>query len=191
MQKAKSADGLILKPTIANNAGKYLTFKLADELYGVGILKVQEIIGLMEITRVPNTPLFVRGVINLRGKVIPVIDLRTKLGMQRTQNSWRNCIIILQVGGSGKDVIIGVIVDNVAEVLQIEEHQLENTPAFHSDISTDYILGIGKVDEKVIMLLDTQNVLHGGNISIIDEAALLTDPIGVPDGPARQSNLAS
>ena len=160
----------LLDDTLAKYAGKYLTFHLSQEIYGIQILKVHEIIGLMDVTRVPNTPEFVKGVINLRGKVIPVIDLRCKFNMNATQVSERNCIIILQITGEQKEVIMGIVVDEVAEVTDVMEKQIESTPSFDTTVNTNYILAIGKVKEKVIMLLDVDQFLSGGEIELLDKA---------------------
>jgi purine-binding chemotaxis protein CheW len=110
--------------------GKYLTFSLANEEYGIGILKIKEIIGMMPITTVPQTPLFVKGVINLRGKVIPVIDLRLRFDMEGIDYSERTCIIVVEIQGKTGTVLIGIVVDSVSEVLNIKEEDIEDTPAF-------------------------------------------------------------
>jgi len=136
-------------------AGKYLTFKLGAEVYGLEILKVREIMGLMAITAVPRTPAFVRGVINLRGKVIPVVDLRTKFGMASIKDTVETCIIVVDVGASG----MGIIVDAVSEVLEIAGNDIEDAPAFGKGVNTDFILGMGKANNKVTILLDIGKVL--------------------------------
>lgn len=140
-------------------AGKYLTFQLGPEVYGLEILKVQEIIGLMHVTHVPRTPKFVRGVINLRGKVLPVIDLRSKFGMEEIEDTSQTCIIVLQVATNDSSVIMGVLVDSVSEVVDITANQLEPAPNFGSSIDTAFILAIGKIAEKVVILLDVDKVL--------------------------------
>jgi purine-binding chemotaxis protein CheW len=136
-------------------AGKYLTFKLGAEVYGLEILKVREIMGLMAITAVPRTPSFVRGVINLRGKVIPVVDLRTKFGMESIKDTVETCIIVVDVGAVG----MGIIVDAVSEVLEIAGGDIEDAPTFGKGVNTDFILGMGKANGKVTMLLDIGKVL--------------------------------
>jgi purine-binding chemotaxis protein CheW len=140
-------------------AGKYLTFQLGPEVYGLEILKVQEIIGLMHVTHVPRTPKFVRGVINLRGKVLPVIDLRSKFGMEEIDDTSQTCIIVLQVATNDNSVIMGVLVDSVSEVVDINANQLEPAPNFGSSIDTAFILAIGKIADKVVILLDVDKVL--------------------------------
>jgi len=146
----------------SERAGKYLTFKLADEEYGLEILKVREIIGLMDITEVPRTPSFIRGVINLRGKVIPVVDLRAKFGMEIHQDTDETCIIVVDVAKDGSSDMMGILVDTVSEVLDISGHEIEDTPAFGASVNMDFILGIGKVNDQVKILLDIDKVLTGG-----------------------------
>jgi len=148
--------------------GKYLTFKLSEELYGLEILKVQEIIGLMSVTHVPRTPTYVRGVINLRGKVIPVIDLRLKFELASIPDTERTCIIVLQVARQGGTVTMGTIVDEVSEVLEVRGEQIEPAPSFGASVNTDFLLGVGKVDQKVVMLLDVDEVLAGGELGALD-----------------------
>ena len=140
-------------------AGKYLTFKLADEEYGLEILKVQEIIQMQEVTRVPKTPEFVRGVINLRGRVIPVIELSKKFGMESTEDTSKTCIIVVQIAQNNKKMTLGIIIDEVSEVLDIEAENIQETPSFGGNVNTDFILGIGKIGDNVKMLLDIDKVM--------------------------------
>src|SRR5713226_7769151 len=135
--------------------GKFLMFFLASEEYGIEILKVQEIIGMMNITRVPRTPHFIRGVINLRGKVIPVVDLRLKFGMESKEQTAETCIIVVQTAG----IEMGIIVDKVSEVRAIAGRDIEDAPSFGAGVDTDYIFGIGKSDGRVKLLLDIDKVL--------------------------------
>jgi purine-binding chemotaxis protein CheW len=141
--------------------GKFLTFYLAGEEYGVEILKVQEIIGLLPITSVPRTPHFIRGVINLRGKVIPIVDLRLKFGMESKESTAETCIIVVHVQG----IEMGIIVDKVSEVMNIAAKDIDPAPSFGSDVTTDYILGIGKSQGKVKILLDIDRVLSTSEIT--------------------------
>jgi purine-binding chemotaxis protein CheW len=141
-------------------AGKYMTFKLASEEYGLAILRVREIIGLMDITRVPRTKEFIRGVINLRGKVIPVVDLRMKFDMPTTAATDQTVIIVVQWLVSNNATTMGILVDEVLEVLNIAAEQIEPPPELYSrNGETDFILGIGKADKRVICLLDIEQVL--------------------------------
>lgn len=141
--------------SIKAEAGKYLSFALGSEIYGLVILDVREIIGVMDITAVPQMPDYVKGVINLRGKVIPVIDLRLKFGLEKIDYSEETCIIVLQVAES----LMGIIVDRVCEVLDVTENHLEPAPDFGAQLKTDFILGMGKMDDQVTMLLDIKKIL--------------------------------
>lgn len=143
----------------ATREGKYLTFSLASEEYGIGILKVREIIGMMSITPVPQTPEFVKGVINLRGKVIPVIDLRLRFGLDATSYTERTCIIVVEIHGESGSVPMGIVVDAVSEVLNIRGADIENTPTFGVKLNTDFILGMAKTEGGVKILLDIDKVL--------------------------------
>ena len=135
--------------------GKFLTFFLAEEEYGLEILKVREIIGMMDITPVPRTPEFICGVINLRGKVIPIIDLRLKFAMDAVERTDETCMIVVQAAG----LQMGIVVDKVSEVLDIAGEDIEDAPSFGTEVNTDYILGIGKSQGKVKLLLDIDKVL--------------------------------
>ena len=146
--------------TATSKAGKYLTFFLAAEEYGVEILKVQEIIGMMPITRVPRTPQFVKGVINLRGKVIPIVDLREKFGMETVEGAAESCMIVVQVQG----VQLGVLVDRVSEVSAFTDAEIAEPPSFGADVDTEYLLGIAKGAGKVTLLLDIDRVLTAGEV---------------------------
>jgi purine-binding chemotaxis protein CheW len=146
--------------------GKYLTFALGKEDYGLEILKVREIIGMMNITAVPQVPGYVKGVINLRGKVIPVIDLRLKFGMKEIDITVETCVIVVNLN----DTLIGIIIDKVKEVLDVKQENIEPAPNFGSNVHTDYILGIGKVNESVKILLNIEKVL-GEDLSMAAKIA--------------------
>ena len=163
MSKKQKDDSI----TIDERAGKYLTFRLAAEEYGLEILKVREIIGLMNITQVPRTPAYIRGVINLRGKVIPVLDLRNKFGMGITEDTEETCIIVVDVNLHGESVLMGTVVDAVSEVLDIQENEIEDSPAFGTNVDTKFILGIGKVKNEVKILLDIDEVLMASDITAV------------------------
>nr|WP_319393356.1 chemotaxis protein CheW [uncultured Desulfobacter sp.] len=151
--------------------GKYLTFSLESEEYGIGILKVKEIIGMLPITSVPRTPEFVKGVINLRGKVIPVIDLRSKFNMKSTSYNDRTCIIVVEIDAAESTVQIGIVVDTVSEVLNIKEDEIEETPAFGTKLDTRYILGMAKQDGGVKILLNIDKVLSSSEMAAIQNAS--------------------
>jgi len=138
---------------------KFLTFNLAGEQYGLEILKVREIIGLMEITTVPRTPDFVRGVINLRGKVIPVIDLRKKFGMASIEDTEQTCIVVVDIFEEQTPVQMGIIVDSVSEVLDIDVTDIDEAPKFSATVSTSFIKGIAKTKGGVKILLKIEDVL--------------------------------
>jgi purine-binding chemotaxis protein CheW len=154
-------------PTDAR-AGKYLTFQLANEEFGIRVLKVREIMGLQEITAVPQTPMHIKGVINLRGKVVPVIDLRLKFGLDAAEYTQRTCIIVTQVQGESGSVLMGIVVDGVSEVLNLTAPEIEDTPDFGEEVTGQFLLGMAKVKGKVKILLDIDKVLasqdlHGLN----------------------------
>ena len=151
--------------------GKYLTFSLADEEYGIGILKIKEIIGMMPITTVPQTPEFVKGVINLRGKVIPVIDLRLRFGMEKSEYSERTCIIVVDLKNQAANILIGVVVDSVSEVLNIKAEDIEDTPTFGTSLNTAYILGMAKMEGGVKILLDIDRVLSEEEVTALESTA--------------------
>ncbi len=150
-------------------AGKYLTFRLAGEEYGIEILKVVEIIKIMEITSLPRMPEAVRGVINLRGKVIPVVELRRQFGMETTTDTSETCIIVVNVRILQKDVQMGILVDTVSEVLDILEKDIEPPPQFGSQCNTNFILGMAKAKGDVKLLLDINRVLSGDEIQALAE----------------------
>ncbi len=156
---------------MANREGKYLTFTLANEEYGISILKIKEIIGMMSITTVPQTPDFVKGVINLRGKVIPVLDLRLRFGMDGKEYTERTCIIVVEIEGPSGTVMIGIVVDAVSEVLNIKGEDIEDTPTFGTKLNTEYILGMAKMEGGVKILLEIDKVLHAEEISALEKAA--------------------
>ena len=166
---AGTLDRAIQEMTI--KTGKYLTFTLADETYGIGILKVKEIIGMMPVTSVPRTPDFVKGVINLRGKVIPVIDLRLKFSMDSISYSERTCIIVVEIDGESGTVLIGIVVDAVSEVLNITQEEIEETPAFGTKLETDYILGMAKIEGGVKILLNIDKILSSAEISDLEKTS--------------------
>lgn len=149
--------------------GKYLSFSLENEEYGIGILKVKEIIGMMTITSIPQTPNFVKGVINLRGRVIPIIDLRLKFGMEPMDYTDRTCIIVVEIEGPGGTIQIGCVVDSVSEVLNIHADQIEKPPTFGANLNTNFILGMAKMESGVKILLDIDRVLAAEEIAALEK----------------------
>lgn len=150
---------------ITIDEGKFLTFSLGKEEYGVEILKIREIIGIMDITTVPQTPDYMKGVINLRGKVIPVIDLRLKFSMEEVEYTQETCVIVVEVSKS----LIGIIVDNVSEVLDIKSGEIEAPPQFGQEIDTSFIMGLGKAKGKIIILLDIEKVLSSEELEMVEQ----------------------
>ena len=148
-------------------AGKYLTFFLASEEYGVEILKVQEIIGRMPITPVPLTSKYIRGVINLRGKIHPIMDLKVKFGMDQTQITDETGIIVIKTA----NMMMGILVDKVSEVVTIASGDIEDTPSFGSDVNTEYLLGIGKTGGRIRLLLDIDKVITTKDVINMKKAA--------------------
>lgn len=169
MSSAAPSGVPVIKGRSAGLEGKFLTFLLANEEYGISILKVREIISLMPIRTVPQTPSYVKGVINLRGLVIPVVDLRLKFGMQEMEYNEKTSIIVVDVkSGAEKLVRIGIVVDNVAEVANIKADEIEDPPAFGSQLNTEYILGMAKMGKGVKILLDIDRILAVDDLGGLD-----------------------
>jgi purine-binding chemotaxis protein CheW len=150
-------------------AGKYLVFQICGEAFGVGVLKVREIMQVQEITSVPQTPPFVKGVINLRGKVVPVVDLRLKFGLPEAEHTARTCIIVVHTQSAGGGPLMGVIVDGVEEVLTLSAADIEDTPDFGSGVARPYLLGMAKNKGEVKILLDIDQVLSNQELQGLDE----------------------
>ena len=164
--------------TNSGRAGKYLTFALGKEEFGLQILKVREIIGLMDITAVPRTPGYVKGVINLRGQVIAVVDLRAKFGMPAVEKTDQTCIIVVEIAHEGKKLNTGIIVDRVSEVLNIPSDKIEDPPSLGVSDDSDFVLGMGKIGESVMILLDIDNVLTAQDVIALSKMQE-NDPRGV------------
>jgi len=146
-------------------AGKYLTFALGPEEFGLEILRVREIIGYMPITAVPQTPSYVKGVINLRGQVIPVVDLRAKFAMSAAQTTSETCIIVVETTQGAGKCSTGIVVDRVRDVLDVLDEDIENPPHFGAGVDTECILGMGKIGDSVKILLDINRVLAGADLA--------------------------
>jgi purine-binding chemotaxis protein CheW len=155
MQDAAPSAG----PDRSSLAGKYLTFALAGEEYGLPVLKVREIIKMLDITAVPQAPLHVKGVINLRGKVIPIVDLRLKFGFPPRDYDERTCIVVVEVALQNSKVMMGVVVDAVSEVLTISADEIEATPDFGEHVDTHFMKGVAKVKGRVKFLLELDRIL--------------------------------
>ena len=160
------------EPTKVERGGKYLTFALGAEEYGLPIMKVREIIGYVEVTPLPRTAAHVHGVMNLRGQVMSVVDLRIKLGMPPVPRTDHTCIIVVEVAGrEGPKLSVGVIVDRVSEVLWIGTDRVEPTPSFDASVRNDFLLGIAKIGPSIKILLDIDRVLAGAESDIADVRA--------------------
>ena len=165
-----------MNSTTTNNTGKleekgslqqYVTFLIGGETYGVEVLQVQEIIGMTPITFVPNAMNFMKGVINLRGTVVPVIDMRLKLNLDERQYDVSTVIIVVEV----KERMIGIIVDSVSDVVSLPVNSIQDTPHFTSKIETDFVKGIGQIDENLVIILDVSRILTTAEIKSINTSA--------------------
>ena len=150
-----------------DNAQRYLTFRLGETSYAIGILKVQEIIGLLRITPVPGTPSHVRGVINLRGRVIPIVDLCQRFEMPAAPDTERTCIVITQVTGARGPATMGVVVEDVAQVVDLPPDRVEAVPEFGIHVRTDFLTGVARLEENVILLLDIDAVLSREDAELV------------------------
>lgn len=164
MQKTE-AHTATSQTALPDREGKYLTFALAQEEYGLEILKVREIIGYIDVTAIPQTPQYVKGVINLRGQVIPVVDLRAKFGMDTTDVTDQTCIIVVEINHGSRTFSTGIVVDQVQEVLDVAGESIEEAPQFGATVDTDFILGIAKIGDSVKILLDIDKVLAGTDLT--------------------------
>jgi len=149
---------------------QYLTFKLADEIFAIDVAKVREILEYTSITKVPQTPEFMRGVINLRGSVVPVVDLRLKFGMEPTEQTINTCIIVVEVTIEGDTTVLGALADSVQEVVEMEPEQIEPPPHIGTRLNTDFIKGMGKHDENFIMILDIDRVFSEQEMAAVHDA---------------------
>ncbi len=155
------------EPATTTQAGKYLTFMTGGEEYGLPVLKVREIIKMMNITVVPQVPVSVRGVINLRGKIIPVTDLRLKFGFPPQEATDQTCIIVVEVAAGAGTTMMGLLVDGVSEVLNIQAQDIEETPTFGDEVRTDYMRSVAKVKGTVKILLDIDRVMTGNGVDML------------------------
>jgi purine-binding chemotaxis protein CheW len=147
--------------------GKFLTFALGSEEYGIPIQKVKEIIGIMDITNIPKTPQFIKGVINLRGKIIPVMDLRLKFGLVEKSYDQRTCIIVVEIGIADAKRMMGIVVDTISEVISIQKGEIEPPPQYSTHVDNEFLTGLGKVKGKVILLLEIEHVLSSDELVLL------------------------
>jgi purine-binding chemotaxis protein CheW len=150
-------------------ATQYLTFKLDEEIFAFDVAKVREILDFSDITKVPQTPDFMRGVINLRGSVVPVVDMRLKFGMSRTEKTVNTCIVVVEVATEGETTVLGALADSVQEVIELDPGQIEPSPRIGTKLRTDFIRGMGKQDGKFIMILDIDKVFSSDEITLVQE----------------------
>jgi len=148
---------------------QFLTYKLGDETFALDITKVREVLDFTTVTKVPRTPEFMRGVINLRGSVVPVVDLRLKFGMTRTENSVNTCIIITEVTVDGDTTILGCLADSVQEVLDLDEEHIAPAPKIGTKLRTEFIRGMGKRDDRFIIILDIDKVFSADELVLVQE----------------------
>lgn len=151
---------------VAVNADQYLTFMVADEEYGVDILRVQEIKGWDRVTPIPNTPPYVRGVINLRGTIVPIIDLRLRFNLDQIDYGPTTVVIVLKVEVSDRDRIMGIVVDAVSDVYAVPAVELRPAPDFGGNVSVEFVRGLATVDEKMVIILNIDELLDTGNIEV-------------------------
>ncbi|MBF0545026.1 MAG: chemotaxis protein CheW [Candidatus Riflebacteria bacterium] len=148
---------------------QYLTFKLGEEIFGVDVAQVREILDFTTVTKVPQTPEFMRGVINLRGSVVPVVDMRLKFGMSKTEKSVNTCIVVVEVALEHDTLIIGALADSVQEVIELEPTQIEPPPKIGNRLKVEFLKGMGKRDEHFIMILDIDKVFSASEISVVQQ----------------------
>ncbi len=160
-----------MEPTTAENR-QYLTFRIAEEAYGVDVSQVREVLDVINITRVPRTPDYMLGVINLRGGVVPVVDLRQRFGLQSIDATRDTCIVVLEVNLDGEQLVVGALTDAVEEVLDIDADRIEPPPRLGAAVNVEFILGMGKIkDEQFVMLLDINRVFSAEDLALLGNAA--------------------
>lgn len=164
IQSVATATTSSLESTKSDVTNEFLTFRLGAEEYGVDILKVQEIRGYDAITQIANAPVFVKGVINLRGVIVPIVDMRIKFGLGEAEYDQFTVVIILNVAGR----VVGIVVDAVSDVISLEQEQLRPTPGMGSIIDTEYIMGLGTLDERMLILIDIEKLMASGDMGLID-----------------------
>jgi purine-binding chemotaxis protein CheW len=148
---------------------QYLTFQLGDEVFGLDVSHIREILEFTTVTKVPKTPEYMRGVINLRGSVVPVLDMRLKFGLTQTEKTVDTCIVVVEVSFEGEHTIIGALVDSVQEVLELEPDQIEPAPRIGIQLKTEFIKGMGKRDDRFIILLDIDKVFSSADLAVAQE----------------------
>lgn len=156
-----------MSETASMESNQYLTFKLEEEVFGLAVGKVREVLDFTTVTRVPQTPPYMRGVINLRGSVVPVIDLNLKFGMKKTEKTVNTCIIVTEIEMDGETTVLGALADSVQEVVELEPDQIEPAPQIGTKLNTEFIKGMGKRDEVFIILLDIDRVFSYEELALV------------------------
>jgi purine-binding chemotaxis protein CheW len=174
----------------APDRAQYLTFSLAGGEYAIAVLRVREIIEHEAVTRVPSTPAFVRGVINLRGSVVPVVDLASKFGLAESPVTKRTCIVIVEVASDGGNLVMGVLADAVNQVVEFRPEDIEAPPSFGTPVRVDYLRGLGKLGGQFVLILDTDRVLSAGELAAVASApeeapAVGAAPVRPPAAPGK------
>ncbi len=155
---------------------QYLTFRLEDEVFALDISKVREVLDFTTVTKVPRTPDFMRGVINLRGSVVPVVDMRLKFGMEATEKTVNTCIIITEIALDGETTVLGALADSVQEVIDLEPEQIEPAPRIGTRLRTDFIKGMGKRDDRFLMILDIDRVFSSDELALVGNSGIQVTP---------------
>jgi purine-binding chemotaxis protein CheW len=166
------------------NSSQYLSFFLGGEAYAIGILRVREILEYQPATRVPQTPASIRGVINLRGKVIPIVDLAMKFGLPPTQTTKWTCIIVVEISMAGDTAIMGVLADSVSEVIDLTPSEIESPPSFGTRVKVDYLRGMGRAGQKFVLLLDIDRVLSADETAVANAVSPMVAPAATAPGSA-------
>jgi purine-binding chemotaxis protein CheW len=166
---------LVMEESSTVNSKQYVTFCLAEELFGVEVSRTREILSVISVTSVPQTPDYMLGVINLRGQVVPVIDMRLKLGLSAAEETQDTCIIVVEVLVDGEPIVVGALADAVREVLEIKSDAIEPPPRLGTRLNTEFIKGMGKIDESFLILLDIDKIFNTDEIALVQEIAEETD----------------
>src|SRR5579862_3773063 len=170
LQPHAPREGMIMAVSEITETRQYLTFKLGNEVFGIDVAKVREVLDFTTITEIPRTPEFMSGVINLRGSVVPVVDLRLCFQMSKTERTRNTCIVVVEVLLEGESTVIGALADSVEEVIDLEPEQIQRAPRIGTQIRTDFIKGMGKRDALFIVLLDIDRVFSAEQLSAVKTA---------------------
>ena len=162
---------LVMEESSTVNSKQYVTFCLAEELFGVEVNRTREILSVISVTSVPQTPDYMLGVINLRGQVVPVIDMRLKLGLSAAAETQDTCIIVVEVLVDGEPIVVGALADAVREVLEIKSDAIEPPPRLGTRLNTEFIKGMGKIDEEFLILLDIDKIFNSDELALVQEVA--------------------